>query len=186
MSLALTFAAGQRLTGAQLQSIVDAINTNDLTSYKPIGLTMATGHTIINTTTLASEPLLTLTGLVSGATYKMFCQFFYQSSTTADFKVGFACSGTSSTLLWSPVGYSSAATVSATADDHTAQNIGTSHIYGGLTPSGAAESATPTGTLYAGTGTGITFALQFAQGTLDAVNGTTLTAGSNLTLVRVA
>jgi hypothetical protein len=171
--MSLTFYAGQTVRASQLIKLV------------PLQVIRGTSQTIINTTTLADDAILFFTGLPPSTTYKMFSKIIYQSSTTADFKLGWSCSGTGATLTWSQGTMDSTSTVAQSPINHTALTLADNGNFGGVSAAGTGMTGRPEGTLFTGTGAAITFKFRWAQNTLDNVNGTSLGAGSEITLVQI-
>lgn len=171
--MSLLFFAGQVTRASQLTKLV------------PIQVVRATSQTIINTTTLADDAVLFFTGLPASTTYKMFSKIIYQSSTTADLKLAWSCAGTGATLAWSQGCMDSTVGTALGGMNYTSLTLADQGNYGGVSASGTPMVGRPEGTLFTGTGSAITFKFRWAQNTLDAVNGTTISANSEITLVQI-
>lgn len=182
MTLSTVFGAGQRVSASDLNDMVSAINNAGTILYaeKP------TDQAILSTTALFDDASLVFSGLVASAKYLVIPKIFMRSAVGTDFKIGWSCSGTSATLLWSPKGLRSDATTTNAVEDHSQLTLADSYTYGTISAVATTQTAEPIGRLFTGTGTGITFKFRWAQGVSDGVNGTTLIAGSSITLIRTA
>lgn len=181
-----TFSAGQRVTGAQLQSLSTGITNLINTVFPVVYLETAVDAAVINTTTLADDGYLIFNNLVSGGKYLVVPKIHMRSAAATDLKVGWSCSGTSATFLWSPKGLPSSAATTNNAEDHSQLLLSDTYTYGTISAVATSQAVEPIGRLYAGTGGSISFKFRWAQGALDAVNGTTIMAGSSCTLIRTA
>ncbi len=162
------------------------LQASDLNNVLPRYLETAGDVVRGNTTTLADDGTLVFNGLTSSATYLVIPKLFYRSTNADDFKIGWRCSGSGATMLWSPKGITAGTTTTNGAEDHSQLTLSDSYTYGGVSSVGSSQTMEPIGRVFVGTGAGIAFAFQWAQGVADGVNGTTLMAGSNITLIRVA
>ena len=148
---------------------------------KPTNLERTTDLAVV-TATFADDAYLQV-GLPESAVFDVQAHLIYSASTTGDFKVGWSCSGSGPSFQWVGNGPDSGATSGAGGRINAHATLGSTEVYGGI-GTGTPLVARPAGTLKTGTG-GPVFKLRWAQGTLDAVNGSTLFAGSRLTLTRI-
>jgi hypothetical protein len=139
----------------------------------------------VNTTTLATDPILFLSGLPQNATFRVDTFWSYAGSTTGDFKLGWTCDGTGATFDWCIQGIDSSSTNLAGTDYHGINTLAGSDIMAGV-GAGQKTFARPGGILKTGTGANITFRPTWSQGTIDAVNGSTVFAATRMMLTRLA
>lgn len=177
-----TFTAGRKLRASELAALVTQLT--DDAAWRPIGIVTPPQAARLNTTTLADDPTIAFANLTAGAKYEVFGDIKMRSAPGTDFKIGWSCSGIGATFDWSPGGFGTAGTVTATADDHTALTLSDPYSYGTLSAVATTQVGRPMGTLYVGTGAAISFKFRWAQNVLDAANGTTLMSGSSVTLIR--
>lgn len=167
--MALTVASGQIARASQFNALVPT------TVERPSDLA------VINNT-LANDAFLQLSGLTASATYRMEAQLLIEGSTSGDFGMRWNCNGTGSSMRWTQQGYNTGGSV----DDHLAYALSDTVGVGTLSATTSKQAVQCWGYLQTGTGTNITFLLQWAQFVTDAVNGTTLFTGSRVTLTRLA
>lgn len=180
----MTFTAGQKLRASDLATLDNNLSTLMTTVFPVLYAEKPSDQAVLSTTTLADDGSLVFANLVSGATYLVLPKVFVKSAVGTDFKVGWSCSGTSSTFLWSPKGLRSDTTTTNAVEDHSQLTLSDSYTYGTINAVTSAQAIEPFGRLFAGTGTGISFKFRWAQGASDGVNGTTLVSGSSITLIR--
>lgn len=171
--MALTFYAGQTLRASSLIKLI------------PQQVVRNVDFPVVNNTVLFDDSVLFFTNLQASATYRLFADVWWKASTTGDFRLGWSCSGTSSTLSWSPGGFDNTFTASNSADSHGGLALTDGFTFGGVSPTTFPQVARPQGTLFTGTGTGITFKLRWCQGTADAINASSILAGSQVTLIQI-
>lgn len=165
----LQVAAGQIARASQFNALVPQ------TIERPSDLA------VVNNT-LANDAFLQLAGLTASAVYRMEAQLLIEGSTSGDFGMRWSCSGTGASMRWNQGAFNTGGAV----DDHLAYILTDTVGVGTLSAIASKQSVQCWGYLQTGTGTNITFLLQWAQFITDAVNGTTLFTGSRVTLTRLA
>lgn len=162
--------------------IVTASKLNtELARYAPLAVRRTSDQALI-TTTLTNDAQLFIAGLAASTTYRLDSAIAYEGSTSGDFKIGFTCSGSGSSLFWSQRGIDVVASASSFAEPHGLIALSGSASYGAINAASSPQVANPTGYLFTGTGSNITLQFQWSQSGVDNVFGSTIMTGSTIML----
>lgn len=160
--MAITFAAGQILTAAQM------------TSLAPISARKLAIETVNNTAALHNDTELVVSVLAS-TTYEMHLMLFYNSGVTPDLKI-FWTAPAAATLMWGGICADAAGAVSLPGN----LSLATTQVVGGS----AADASAHFWGIFTTSATAGSLQLQWAQNTATVAN-TSLYAGSALLLRQI-
>jgi hypothetical protein len=164
-----TFLAGERVKASKLQLLSDAV---------PRIILKTADQARTNSTALTNDTEL-LAAVAASTRYKWRVEIIYGASTTGDLKIAFTWPA-GATCPWGYIGYDTALAMRAVSFHAPASGDPFSLGGNGV---GNDLVAILTGTLTVGVTAG-NLRFQIAQNALDAVNATTVRAGSSLTITK--
>lgn len=169
----MSFLAFQIVTASRLNA--------EIGKWAPF-IARRTSDLSLITNTLTNDAQMFIAGLPASTVMRLDSAIGYKGSQTGDFKIQWTCSGSGSSLFWNQGGLDSGATTSQGADFHGQITLSDNAVYGAINASTSPQLARPSGYLFTGTGSNITLQLQWCQGGVDGVNGSSILTGSTMEL----
>lgn len=161
------------------------------TSWQYIGVDpgfvkLASNQTALNTTTVAAV-FPTGPALATQSTYEISGLVIYDASTTGDLKMSFTSLPSGSTIDWIGVGLgNNATTLQGSFNSSEVNGGGNTQSWGGIAVGGGSKQYVRISGYITTANNAGNLTLSFAQNALDAVNATTIYAGTWLRVERVA